>query len=234
MCTRDGPAAAICPEPPARQSGSLGKHTSVVVPVEPTRLTPPSAKAGRPMPLASETPPGPLPRTASETQGTSGAPEPVSEQAGVPCASSAWCGTAVRSAASASSQTILGPGFALTCPCPPPGRASPASEAVPAWWCREVFPWREGQLFETAFGGSCRLAFMGGRLGAGTVCTLPVFPSWSFLKAVPAVPPACASSSSPCTQRLTPPPDSQAVRPPGRPAVRGGECGCWAAAAFGV
>lgn len=79
MCTRDGPAAAICPASPAvlsqlpARAAPLESTRSIVVPVEPTRLTPPSAKAGKPVPWASETPPGPLPRTASKTQGTSSA-----------------------------------------------------------------------------------------------------------------------------------------------------------------
>lgn len=97
MCTRDGPAAAICPVSLAvlsllpTRAAPLESPRSVVVPVEPTRLAPPPARADKPMPFGLSDSARSLPRTASKTQGTSsamGAGDGAGR--GVPCAGSAW------------------------------------------------------------------------------------------------------------------------------------------------
>lgn len=148
------PRVPGCPEPTANQSGSLGKHAEHRCSRGAHTSDTTICHSRQPVPLASETPPDPLPRTASKTQGTSSGA----------CRVPAVLGgrMAVRNAASASSQPILGPGFELTCPCPPPGSGFPCTQKLcPAWWYREVFPWQEGQLFQTEpLGCSCRLAVM--------------------------------------------------------------------------
>lgn len=232
MCTRDGPAAAICPASPAvlsqlpARAAPLESTRSIVVPVEPTRLTPPSAKAGKPVPWASETPPGPLPRTASKTQGTSSA-----TGAGDGAGGGAMCGQCVV----AERQSEMLP--------VPPARPSwaPAlhSRALPPAW--SGLPCVRSCASVVVQGG---LSLAGGTALRDSLWWLlpPGFhgrPSGGGDSLHPAsisvmVLPEGGARSPPCMRLLILLLHSQAVRPPGRPAVRGGECGCWAAAAFGV